>query len=133
MKMTLHVLLWWFLTIVLMVGAAYLWVWIYATFITTGGDQAFYEAYAQKASPVVAVVTAFPVFFLMGRQMQRFADKALFASMAVVLMNALLEVITTLTMATDVGYLLPFSIGAFLLKVAGAYLGAGGRPRQQHA
>ena len=87
MKLWAHIIGWLLLVMIIMVGAAYLWVWIYATFINSTGDQAFYEAYAQTASPIVAIVTALPVFYLMGRSMRRFEDKAMFAAMAVLGLN----------------------------------------------
>ena len=46
-----------------LVACAYLWVFIYSMLIYSGGDSAYYEAYAQVASPVVAVALAGPGVF----------------------------------------------------------------------
>ena len=54
---------------IFLVACAYLWVFIYSMFIDTGGNNAYYEAYAQISSPVVAVLLAGPAFFVIGRFM----------------------------------------------------------------
>ena len=45
---------------IFLVACAFLWVFIFSMAIDTGGDNAYYEAYAQVSSPVVAVVLAGP-------------------------------------------------------------------------
>lgn len=106
-----------------MVGAAYLWVFIYSLVINSGGDQAYYEAYAQRASPVVAVITAFPVFFLMGKYMRRFEAGAFVAVAGVVILHILMEAIVLSTLNDTFAYVLGFSVAAMCLKIAGGYFG----------
>ena len=43
-------------TEIVLIALAFLWVFIYSTTINTGGDEAYYQAYAQVASPVVAIL-----------------------------------------------------------------------------
>lgn len=119
------IVLWFFITIGLMVAAAYLWVFLYSVFINSSGDQAFYEAYAQQASPVVAVLTAFPVFYMMGRYMCRFGERAFFAAAGVVLLHILMEVGVLASLDATFSYVVGFSIGSAILKVLGAYVGLG--------
>jgi hypothetical protein len=38
-------------------------VWVYSTFIETGHNMAFYEAWAQSAAPVSSVVAGIPIMF----------------------------------------------------------------------
>ena len=114
---------WFIVTIALMVGAAYLWVFLYSVFVNSSGDQAFYEQYAQVASPVVAVVTAFPVFFLMGRMLTKQVEHFVGIAFGVVAVNLLFEVLVLMSLEDTLLYVLPFSLGAGILKVLGAYFG----------
>ncbi len=106
-------------TIGVMVGAAYLWVWLYSVAIHTHGTQAFYEAYAQTASPVVAVATAFPVFYAMGVCLRRISNAIKIAT-AVVVVHWLVEVFVLMSVANAV-WLAPYAIASALLKAAGAW------------
>ncbi len=123
-KATGHVLLWLVIVVTVMVAAAYFWVWIYATFVNDSGDHAFYEAYAQVASPVVAVLTAFPVFYAMGRFMRRFGDMALKMAGAVLILNISLDAMALITVANDVAYVAGMSAVSLIAKSAGTYFGA---------
>ena len=105
-----------------MVGAAYLWVFIYSVAINPTGDQAFYEQYAQVASPVVAVVTAFPVFYWMGRSLRSRVERYTTVAAWIVVINLLMEIAVLAGLEETFSYVLPFSVAAGLLKVAGAYL-----------
>ncbi len=91
-KTTLWILLATIITLVIMVACAYLWVYGYSAIIHTAGDAAFYEAYAQRASPVVAVLVAFPVFFVMGRFMRGLGARATMAALTVVAISLVLDV-----------------------------------------
>ncbi|MGD9966608.1 MAG: hypothetical protein AB7T59_08825 [Hyphomonadaceae bacterium] len=53
------------LIMVLNVAAAFGVVWVYATFIETGHDQAFYEAAAQRIAPWSSVVAGAVLFLVM--------------------------------------------------------------------
>ena len=122
-KLILSVAAWLVLVVAMMVAAAYLWVWVYSLLIHTGGDHAHYEAYARVASPVVAVITAFPVFFLMGRYMRRFGARALYAAAAVVALNLMLDGLTLITVAENLAYVGMMSALSMVLKIAGAWFG----------
>ena len=106
-----------------MVACAYLWVFIYSVLINTTGDQAFYEAYAQTASPVVAVVTAFQVFYLLGRYMRRFGDRARFAALAAVGINLMVDALAVASVTQDLGYMVLMSVLSAAAKIAGALVG----------
>jgi hypothetical protein len=51
---------------VVMVGLAVAWVAVYSYGIAPGGDAAFYEEYAKRASPFVSLVAGIPVFGIFG-------------------------------------------------------------------
>jgi hypothetical protein len=106
-----------------LVGLAYLWVYIYSTFVYPTGDLAHYQAYAQVASPVVAVTAAGPVFYLMGRFMRRYGHRAFAAALAVVVLNVLIDASTVVSLAEDVRYSTLVSLVAAAPKLIGAYLG----------
>jgi hypothetical protein len=110
-----------------LVAAAFLWVFLYSAVIDTGGDAAYYQAYAQRASPVVAVLLSGPLFYAMGRFMRRFAAAAVGLAFAVVAINVVVDIAAVSTLAADVGYHAAMSIIATAAKCAGAWLGA--RPR----
>ncbi len=119
------------LTLVVLVACAYAWVYLYSVFIHTGGDQAHYEAYAKVASPIVAVIMVWPVFYFMGRFMRRFGNKALLVAMAVVGLNLLADIGAVASLAEDVGYNVAMSALSAVGKILAAYFGAGGSPRTQ--
>ena len=112
------------LCLITMVACAYLWVYLYSIFIHTTGDAAHYEAYAQVASPVVAVVTAPFVFYVMGRFMRRYGDGALKAALTVVALNLVLDVMAVMSVADDLTYHISMSALSLLGKLAGSYLGS---------
>ena len=112
-------------TIGIMVGASFAWVWFYSVAVNTTGDHQFYEAYAQTASPIVAVVTAFPVFYGMGAYLRRF-EQGIYVAMAVLLIHVLVELVVLLNIPNPAA-LTPFSVGAAILKFAGTWLALRGK------
>ena len=52
---------------VVLYGLAFGWVWIYSVAIEPGHDHAFYEAYAQVSSPIVAILASLPACWLAAR------------------------------------------------------------------
>lgn len=117
------ILLAFLLSLVFLVTCAYGWVFIYSQVVHTGGDAAYYEAYAQVASPVVAVVLSFPVFYYVGRHMRRFGGQAVLAAMAVAGINIIMDALVV--MSVDAGaHLTVMSLIAAAGKLAGAYEGS---------
>lgn len=55
-----------FIAMVLMIASAFIWVFIYSAFIEPGHNHEFYEAYAQKASPIESIVFGIPFFLYIG-------------------------------------------------------------------
>jgi len=108
----------------LMIACAFAWVFVYSVLIHPGGDDAHYQAYAQVASPVVAVVMAGPIFWAMGRVMRRFGTLALRLAIAVVVVNLLADGSIVATLAEDVPYNAAMSMLAAAGKAGGAFLGA---------
>ena len=110
-------------TEIIMVASAFLWVFIYSSLINTGGDQAFYEAYARIASPVVAVVVAGPVFFAMGRFFLRLGPRARTVAIAVVIANLAVDFPIVVLAAEDLGYNVIMSLLSATGKIIGAWYG----------
>ena len=111
-------------TEIVMVACAFLWVFIYSTLINTGGDQAFYEAYAQVASPVVAVIVAGPIFFAMGRVFTSLGDRARTIAMVVVVANLAVDFPLVIFSADELGYSLTMSVFSAAGKIIGAWVGS---------
>ncbi len=112
------------ISLALMLAAAYLWVFIYSVVINNSGDQAFYEAYAKIASPVVAVAVSFPVFYWVGRYLRRFGSRALFAALAVVAINLLMDAAVLTSLTENLPDNLTISALSALGKISGAMTGA---------
>ncbi|MGD8830868.1 MAG: hypothetical protein PVF57_09715 [Pseudomonadales bacterium] len=107
-----------------MVVCAYAWVYVYSVLIHTSGDQAYYEAYARTASPAVAVVLSFPVFYCVGRYMRRFANRAMMAALSVATINIVMDAFVATAQSEDSAYLLITSVLAAFGKLIGAWQGA---------
>ena len=110
----------------LLVIAAYLWVYIYSISIYTAGDQAYYDAYAQNSSPVVAVLLAGPLYFLLGRLLRkRWSAQALKLETATGILNLFVSVPVVFSAAVDnVGYHLSAALLATVAMIIGARIGA---------
>ena len=120
---TLYVLVGFLVTEIAMVACAFIWVFIYSTTIDTTGNAAYYQAYAQDASPVVAVVVAFPIFFAMGRVFCRLGARATMAALIAVGINLAIDFPLVLTMAEDLPYAVIASVLSASGKIGGAYVG----------
>ena len=103
---------------------------VYSYAIHTGETQEFYSAFAKVSGPWVSLIAGGPVFFLIARWIRRRATAAaLGTAMVMSVFYIAIEVAITLlwpgafsaTLA-----ILPLVIGGFVLKVTGAWLGAGG-------
>jgi hypothetical protein len=103
---------------------------VYSYAIHTGETQEFYSAFARVSGPWVSLIAGGPVFFLIARWIRRRAPTAaLGTAMAMFWFYVAIEVAILLLWSGDSSAILatlPFVIGGFVLKVAGAWLGAGG-------
>lgn len=103
---------------------------VYSYAIHTGETQEFYGAFARVSGPWVSLIAGGPVFFLIARWIRRRAPTAaLGTAMAMSGFYIAIEVAVLLLWTGDSSAklaTLPFVIGGFVLKVAGAWLGAGG-------
>ena len=106
---------------------SFLCVAVYSYAIHTGETQEFYESFAMASGPWVSLITGGPVFFLIARWIRRRAPSvALRTAMAQAGIYLVTDVSVLLFWPGYVIAALPFVIGGFFLKVAGAWLGAGG-------
>ncbi len=100
---------------------------VYSYTIRTGETQEFYQAFARASGPWVSLIAGGPAFFLIARWIRRRAALAAFSTaMAMVALYHAIEGIVLLAWPGDTSGALPFMIGGFFLKAAGAWLGAGG-------
>ena len=101
---------------------------VYSYAIHTGERPEFYSAFAKVSGPWVSLVAGGPVFFLIARWLRRRAPAAaLGTTMAMCGLYLAIEVAVLLLWPGDAALAtVPFVIGGFVLKVIGAWLGAGG-------
>lgn len=100
---------------------------VYSYAIHTGETPEFYGAFAKVSGPWVSLVAGGPVFFLIARWIRRRAGSAALATaMAMFCLYLAIEISILLLWSGDSNATLPFLIGGFALKAAGAWLGAGG-------
>ena len=100
---------------------------VYAYAIHTGETQEFYDAFARVSGPWVSLIAGGPVFFLIARWIRRRAPSAAFdTAMAMAGLYLAIEIAVFLLWPGDTSAAIPFAIGGFIVKVAGAWLGAGG-------
>ena len=113
-----------------LIALSILCVAVYSYTIHTGETQEFYSAFANASGPWVSLIAGGPVFFLIARWIRRRAPAAALATaMAMSGLYIAIEVAILLLWSGDSNAtlaILPFAIGGFVLKVAGAWLGAGG-------
>ena len=113
---------------VILIALSILCVAVYSYAIHTGETREFYDAFAQASGPWVSLVAGGPVFFLIARWIRRRTGSAaaLATAMAMVGLYVAIEIAFLLLAPGDIRAVLPFAIGGFVLKAAGAWLGAGG-------
>src|SRR5687768_16140151 len=110
-----------------LIALSILCVAIYGYAIHTGETPEFYDAFAKVSAPWVSLIAGGPVFFLIARWIRRRARSAAFdTAMAMSGLYLAIEIAVFLLWPGDTSGAVPFAIGGFVLKVAGACLGAGG-------
>jgi hypothetical protein len=110
-----------------MIALSVICVAIYSYAIHTGETQEFYSAFARVSGPWVSLITGGPAFFLIARWIRRRAGSAaLGTAMVMAGLYLAIEVAVLVLWPGDTSGALPFMIGGMVLKVAGAWLGAGG-------
>ena len=103
---------------------------IYSYTIHTGETQEFYSAFARASGPWISLIAGGPVFYVIARWIRRRAPAAaLGTAMAMFGLYLAIEVVILVLWPGDASTILamlPLIIGGFVLKLAGAWLGAGG-------
>ena len=100
---------------------------VYSYAIHTGETAEFYSAFARVSGPWVSLIAGGPVFFLLARWIRRRAPSvAVATAMAMAGLYVAIEIVVLFLWTADAGGLLPFVLLGFALKVAGAWIGAGG-------
>ena len=114
-----------------MIALSILCVAVYSYAIHTGETPEFYGEFAKVSGPWVSLIAGGPVFFLIARWIRRRAPSAaLGTAMAMAGLYLAIEIAVLLLWPGDSSGTMPFMIGGFVLKVAGAWLGAGGIARR---
>jgi hypothetical protein len=102
---------------------------IYSYTIHTGETQEFYNAFARASGPWVSLIAGGPVFYLIARWIRRRAHSGAFeTAMAMAGVYLAIEIAVILSWPGDASGVFPFMLGAFTIKVAGAWIGSGGIP-----
>ena len=110
----------------LMVALAFAWVFLYSLLINPGQDDAHYTAYAQIASPISALITGAPLYFLAARLIRgRIGDAAVSTALAMAALAVALDMGVTFSMASNDVQLWACLVNA-PLKVAALWFGARG-------
>lgn len=106
----------------LMIAAAFAWVAFYSYVMDTGHPSAYYQEYAQRASPMVALVLGLPAFYFVCRKI---AGRGIGKAMAVFAVYSALEI--PMLAGSDLSLLPAWFLPAnFATKLLGCYLG--GKP-----
>ena len=117
-----------------LIGLSIICVAVYSYAIHTGETPEFYGAFARASGPWVSLIAGGPVFFLLARWIRRRAPSSAFATaMAMAGLYLSIEIAVLLIWPGDSSAALPFMIGGFVLKAAGAWLGAGGIAARAHS
>jgi hypothetical protein len=104
---------------------------VYSYTIHPGETQEFYSAFARVSGPWVSLIAGGPVFFLIARWIRRRGRSTTFdTAMAMAGLYLAIEIAVLLLWPGETSGTLPFMIGGFVLKVAGAWIGAGGTPKR---
>ena len=110
-----------------LIALSVIFVAVYSYAIHTGETPEFYGEFAKVSSPWVSLIAGGPVFLLIARWIRRRAQSAaLGTAMAMAGLYLAIEIAVFLLWPGDTSAAVPFMIGGFVLKVAGAWLGAGG-------
>lgn len=110
-----------------MIALSVLCVAVYSYAIHTGETPEFYGEFARVSGPWVSLIAGGPVFFLIARWIRRRAPSAAFATaMAMAGLYLSIEIAALLLWPGDTSATVPFVIGGFVLKTAGAWIAAGG-------
>jgi hypothetical protein len=81
----LHAVIGYIIVEAILIAVAVGWVAFYSYALHPGESATFYQAYAQDASPIVAVIAGIPVLFLTGRLFRRMLlDRAQATTLALV-------------------------------------------------
>jgi low temperature requirement protein LtrA len=106
-----------------LVASAVAWVAIYSYLINPGHDSAYYQKYAELASPIVAVVVGIPYFLFACRWVGRKAGKrAVAASLCVWFILFLIDVLLILIAGLN-AYIAVMLTVSHVTKMLAAYFG----------
>jgi len=108
----------------ILIAAAVGWVAVYSYGLHPGESAAYYEAYAQDASPIVALVVGIPLFFLTGRLFRRMiSDRARATIVTLVAVNVVVTLALLIMMKEDRGYHWALALINWLVQLSAGWLG----------
>lgn len=116
------------------IAAAFAWVAFYSYVLHPGETPAFYQRYAQEASPWVSVLAGPPIFYLVCRWIgSRAPSRAGATSMALFALFVVVELAIVLSVGTLPPRILAFMTAGLLLKLLACHLGARSAARKEVA
>ena len=107
---------------IVMIALAVAWVAFYSYALEPGHDQAFYEAHAAVASPIVSVLAGGPVFYLVASWLtrRRGSGRAAWIAAALYLLSDLAIIAGA---GALVGPVMPYFLTGAAMKLGGTALG----------
>jgi hypothetical protein len=109
---------------VALIAAAFAWVAFYSYLVHPGETAAFYQRYAQVASPWVSLLAGTPIFYLVCRRVgSRDPSRAWPTAMAIFGLFVLVDLVLVFSAGIPPARIVGFVAASHLLKLAACHLG----------
>lgn len=125
----LHAVIGYVVVEAILIAAAFGWVAFYSYALHPGESAAFYQAYAQDASPIVALIAGGPLLFLTGLLFGRMLlDRAQATTIALVAISMIVTIALLIVMKESRTYHWTVASISGLAQMSGGWLGSRRRP-----
>jgi hypothetical protein len=125
----LHALAGYVIVEAILIAAAVGWVAFYSYALHPGESATFYEAYAQDASPIVALIAGMPLYFLTGRLFRRIlSDRAKVTMLALVGIGIVVSIAILIAMREGRFYHWALESVSWLAQLSAGWLGSKRKP-----
>lgn len=120
----LKIIGWAFLIHVILIASSFIEVFIYATLVNSGQEQADYEAHATKSAPYIAIILGFIILFFIARFLvKKYQGQGIRIGILLALAYVILDVILLLSASVDwSAHYISFGV-SFSTKILAGYLG----------
>jgi cytochrome bd-type quinol oxidase subunit 2 len=115
---------------VILIAAAFAWVALYSYGVHPGESASYYQAYAENASPIVALVAGIPVFFLTGRLFRRMIpDQAQATILTLVAISVIVTLVALIMMSERRVYQWALALMCWSAHLSAGWVGTNSNPR----